>query len=90
MKECWNDDKNSRPTFLELKEEFAGFIAYDERYNYLTLDGDRTEDEEDAPQLTVTGSDPGPALEGAVLAAQPIGGSASGQEAVVTSVESAC
>ena len=90
MKECWNDDKNSRPTFLELKETFDGFIEYEERYNYLTLDGDRAEDEDGAPQLTVECSDPGSALEGAVLAAQPIEGSASGHEAVVTIVESAC
>ena len=90
MKECWNDDKNSRPTFLELKEAFDGLIAYEERYNYLRLDGDRAEDEEVAPQLTVECSDPGLALEGVVLAAQPIKGSASGQEAVVTIVESAC
>ena len=39
MKECWNDDKESRPTFLELKKEFDGFISHEERYNYLLLDG---------------------------------------------------
>ena len=52
MKECWNDDKNSRPTFLELKEEFAGLITQEERYNYLPLD------------LELTAEDPAPAVEG--------------------------
>ena len=40
MRECWNDDKESRPTFLELKEEFDGLITQEERYNYLILDLD--------------------------------------------------
>ena len=40
MRECWNDDKESRPTFLELKEEFDGLISQEERYNYLPLDLD--------------------------------------------------
>ena len=38
MKECWKDDIGSRPTFLELKEQFDDFISYRERYNYLPLD----------------------------------------------------
>ena len=38
MRKCWNDDKESRPTFLELKEEFDGLISQEERYNYLILD----------------------------------------------------
>ena len=40
MRECWNDDRESRPTFLELKEEFDGLITQEERYNYLILDLD--------------------------------------------------
>ena len=40
MRKCWNDDKESRPTFLELKEEFDGLISQEERYNYLSLDLD--------------------------------------------------
>ena len=40
MRECWKDDKESRPTFLELKEEFDGLISQEERYNYLSLDLD--------------------------------------------------
>ena len=40
MNECWNDDKESRPTFLKLKEEFDGLISNEERYNYLPLVGD--------------------------------------------------
>ena len=38
MQECWNDDRDSRPTFQELKEEFDGLISQEERYNYLQLD----------------------------------------------------
>ena len=38
MKECWNDDKDARPTFLKLKKEFEGLISCEERYNYLQLD----------------------------------------------------
>ena len=38
MKECWNDDKEVRPTFLELKEKFDAMISHKERYNYLLLD----------------------------------------------------
>ena len=37
MKECWNDEKESRPNFLKLKEAFDGLIAHGERYNYLQL-----------------------------------------------------
>ena len=37
MKECWNDNKDARPTFLELKEEFDNLISQEERYNYLPL-----------------------------------------------------
>ena len=35
MRECWNGDKESRPTFQELKEEFDGLISLAERYKYL-------------------------------------------------------
>ena len=52
MKECWNDDKDSRPTFLELKEEFDGLISEEERYNYLPLG------------LALTAAGPAPAVEG--------------------------
>ena len=38
MRKCWNDDKESRPTFLELTEEFDDLISQEERYNYLILD----------------------------------------------------
>ena len=37
MQECWNDNKDSRPTFHELKEKFDDFISYEERYTYLPL-----------------------------------------------------
>ena len=35
MRECWNGDKGSRPTFQELKEEFDGLISHAERYKYV-------------------------------------------------------
>ena len=37
MKECWTDDKESRPTFQELKEQFDGLISHEVRYKYLPL-----------------------------------------------------
>ena len=43
MKECWNDDKESRPTFLELKKELDAFISQEEKYNYLLLDSEAME-----------------------------------------------
>ena len=35
MRECWNGDKESRPTFQELKEEFDSLISHAERYKYV-------------------------------------------------------
>ena len=55
MKECWNDDRDSRPTFLELKEEFDSLISQEERYNYLLLSSEACEAVEcvmPAPQST--------------------------------------
>ena len=43
MKECWIDDMESRPTFQDLKEEFDDIISHEERYNYLTLEGEIAE-----------------------------------------------
>ena len=37
IKECWNDDSESRPTFLELKKDLDNLISHEERYNYLPL-----------------------------------------------------
>lgn len=37
MKECWNDDSVSRPTFLGLKEELDRLISEEEGCNYLLL-----------------------------------------------------
>ena len=37
MQECWDDNKDSRPTFQELKEKFDDFISLEERYAYLPL-----------------------------------------------------
>ena len=84
MKECWNDDDDLRPTFLELKEVFDGLISQEEKYNYLQLDGETIDGEESAPQ-PIECSDPGPALEGVVLAAQPTKCSASELEVVFLS-----
>ena len=66
MKLCWNDDKDSRPTFLELKEEFDCFITEEEKYNYLSLLNEMTNGEESAPQVTACG-DAGPSVENLVL-----------------------
>ena len=35
MRECWNGDKELRPTFQELKEEFDGLISLAEGYKYV-------------------------------------------------------
>ena len=65
MKLCWNDDKDSRPTFLELKEEFDGLITEEERYNYLPVLNEMADGEESAPQPTAC-SDVGPSVENLV------------------------
>ena len=54
MKLCWSDAncKDSRPTFLELKEEFDGLITEEERHNYLSLFIEMADGEESAPQPT--------------------------------------
>ena len=52
MQECWNDDKDSRPTFQELKEEFDGLISREEKYNYLPLGLEFTAE---CPTLAVEG-----------------------------------
>ena len=56
MRKCWNDDKESRPTFLELKEEFDGLISQEERYNYLILDNVKLTSE--GPTPAVAGESP--------------------------------
>ena len=65
MKLCWNDDKDSRPTFLELKEEFDCFITEEEKYNYLSLLNEMADGEESAPQPIACG-DVGPSVENVV------------------------
>ena len=37
MMDCWSDDKESRPTFTNLKATFDGLISQEIRYNYLPL-----------------------------------------------------
>ena len=50
MKDCWNDDRESRPTFLELKEELDVFISQEEKYNYLLLDSEAMQSVVPTPQ----------------------------------------
>ena len=38
MTDCWNDDKEARPTFQEIRKKIDGLISHEERYNYLTPD----------------------------------------------------
>lgn len=35
MIDCWNEDKEARPTFQEIKRKLDGMISYEERYNYV-------------------------------------------------------
>ena len=37
MEKCWNDDRELRPTFHELRIEFDDLILNDEEYNYLVI-----------------------------------------------------
>ena len=37
MMDCWSDDKESRPTFTNLKATFDGLISQEVRYRYLCL-----------------------------------------------------
>ena len=39
MTDCWNDRKEDRPTFQEIRVKIDGLISHEERYNYLTPDG---------------------------------------------------
>ena len=36
MMDCWNEDKEARPTFQEIKGRLDSMISYEERYNYMT------------------------------------------------------
>jgi len=56
MRECWNDDKESRPTFLELKEEFDGLISNKESHTYLCLKN--VDLAAEGPALAVDGESP--------------------------------
>ena len=37
MKKCWNDDKELRPSFYQLKMEFDDIISRENKYKYLPL-----------------------------------------------------
>ena len=37
MRECWKNDKESRPSFQELKEEFDDLISHAKGYKYMPL-----------------------------------------------------
>ena len=39
MTDCWNDRKEDRPTFQEIRVKIDGLLSHEERYNYLTPDG---------------------------------------------------
>ena len=56
MRACWSEDKDSRPTFQELKEEFDGLISNGQRYNYLPLDIDTAETPVAAPAISSVGT----------------------------------
>ena len=89
MRKCWNDDKESRPTFLELKEEFDGLISQKMRYNYLPLMGMTTEARESAPQHTEC-SEPSPAADSEVSQLLPAESSVPEQNTEFVIIESAC
>ena len=89
MRKCWNDDKESRPTFLELKEEFDGLISQKVRYNYLPLMGKTTEARESAPQPTEC-CDPSPAADSEVSQLPPAECSVPEKNTEFTIIESAC
>ena len=89
MRKCWNDDKESRPTFMELKEEFDGLISQEERYNYLPLMGETTEARESAPQPAEC-SDSSPAEESEVSQLLPAESSAPEQNIELIIMESPC
>ena len=56
MRECWNDDKESRPIFMELKDEFDCLISNKESHTYLCLkDVDLAAE---GPSLAVDGESP--------------------------------
>ena len=42
MEKCWNDNRELRPTFHELRKEFDELISRNEKYNYLIV-GDARE-----------------------------------------------
>ena len=54
MKGCWSDDKESRPTFTELKAIFDGLISQEVGYRYLHLGS--LLPGTDLPQLTAEAS----------------------------------
>ena len=58
MMDCWNEDKDARPTFQEIKGKLDGMIAYEERYNYII------------PASVVAEAGPTPAEEGAESTSQ--------------------
>ena len=61
MTDCWNDCKEDRPTFQEIRVKIDGLLSHEERYNYLTPDG------------IVVEAAPTPAVERVEAASQPQG-----------------
>ena len=56
MNKCWNDDKESRPTFMQLRAMFDSLISRDERYNYIYLPLDFEHANEDPAQTIESGA----------------------------------
>ena len=61
MTDCWNDRKEARPTFQEIRVKIDGLISHEERYNYLT------------PDSIVVEAAPTPAVERVEPASQSLG-----------------
>ena len=68
MKDCWIEEKESRPAFMALKEEFDAIISHEERYNYLPLDLETAEE-----GVGPAEEDLGPAEEGVGPAEEGVG-----------------
>ena len=53
MIKCWSDDKESRPTFQELKQEFDDLISHAKGYKYMPLNGLATKADLDPAEESV-------------------------------------
>lgn len=95
MKECWTDDKESRPTFLKLKQELDDLISHEEKYNYMQWNGESAEAVEGVDKVIQPpgGSGSEPAEESEMPPTQPMACNDSGltvENAVPQAQPSAC